>query len=358
MKQSRLLANVEKKEALVLAPMLEKLAARIGAQVLVEPEWRIAGQITFKDGRRSYFRYNTLDLNPVGASDIAKDKDYANFFMASMGYPVVPDTKAFYSDRWATAIRMPRRNIDAAFRHAKKIGFPVIVKPNSGSQGSGVAMVHDRREFYRAMRAIFRDDRVALVQRPVSGKDFRLVVLDNRIVSAYQRIPLNVIGDGRSTISQLLGAKQRGFIAAKRDTQIQMADPRLAAKLAHQGLTLRSVPKRGEQIFLLDNANLSTGGDSVDVTNKVHPGFRRLALEITRDMGLRLCGVDLMVNGDIDAAPSTYWVLEINAAPGLDHYVKTGEAQMKVVEDLYLEVLKHLERRPAFRRERSGHASA
>ncbi len=348
-KLSRRMPKVKKKEALILAPMLKKLAARIGATVLVEPEWQIAGQITFKSGRRSYFRYNTLDLNPVGASDVAKDKDYASFFMAAMGYSVVPDTRTFYSVQWAEAIRMPRRNIDAAYRYARKLGFPVVVKPNSGSQGTGVAVVHDRREFYRAMRAIFRKDRVALVQRPVHGKDYRLVVLDNKIVSAYERIPLNVVGDGRSTISRLLREKQRGFVAAKRDTQIRMDDPRIARKLARQGLTFRSVPVLGERIFLLDNANLSTGGDSVDVTGKVHPEFKRLVVRITRDMGLRLCGVDLMVDGDIGAKPTRYWVLEINAAPGLDHYVKTGKAQEMIVEHLYLEVLKHLERRPAIR---------
>ncbi len=69
------------KESLILASTLTKIAPRIGASVITEPGWHIAGQITFKNGTKSYFRYNTLDLNPVGASDIAKDKDYANFFM-------------------------------------------------------------------------------------------------------------------------------------------------------------------------------------------------------------------------------------------------------------------------------------
>lgn len=349
--------KVKKKEALILAPMFKKLAARIGATVLVEPEWQIAGQITFNSGRRSYFRYNTLDLNPIGASDIAKDKDYASFFLAAMGYPVVPGSKAFYSKRWAEAIGVPRQNIDAAYRHAKKLGFPVVVKPNSGSQGTGVALVQNRQEFFKAMRAIFRKDRVGLVQRPVHGTDYRLVVLDNKIVSAYERVPLNVVGDGRSTITQLLKAKQRGFAAARRDTQIRNDDPRLALKLARQGLEFRSVPACGERIFLLDNANLSTGGDSVDVTHKIHHGFRSLGVKITRDMGLRLCGVDLMIDGDISARPRRYWVLEVNAAPGLDHYVKGGKAQQKIVEDLYFEVLRHLERRPAIRHGRRSSSS-
>jgi D-alanine-D-alanine ligase-like ATP-grasp enzyme len=334
----------KKKESLVLGRMLQKIAPRIGASVLMEPEWEIVGQITFKSGRHSYFRYNTLDLNPMGGSEIARDKDYSNFFMRSMGYPIVPSSKTFFSDQWGKAIGSPRRNIDAAYRHARKIGFPVILKPNSGSQGVGVSLVHNKREFYKAVRSVFKHDRIVLVQQPVCGADYRLVVLDKKVISAYERIPLNVVGDGKSTIGRLLKIKQKHFVASSRDTQIKTDDPRIATKLLHQGLSFRSVPTKGQKVYLLDNANLSTGGDSVDVTEKVHPDFRKLAVKLTRDMGLRLCGVDLMIDGDISQKPSAFWVLEINSAPGLDHYAKIGKVQEQIVEDLYLEVLRHMER--------------
>lgn len=333
-----------KRTSPALGRILKKIAPRIGATVLMEPLWAIAGQITFKSDRHSYFRYNVLDINPMGASEIAKDKDYANFFMKKMGYPIVPDSKTFFSDEWAKAIGSPRRNIDAAYRHARVLGFPVIVKPNSGSQGVGVALVYNKREFYRAVRIIFKRDRILLLQRPVQGKDYRLVVLDKKVISAYERIPLNVIGNGKSTVRQLLKIKQKQFIASSRDTEIKMDDPRIATKLEHQGQSFRSVPTKGQRVYLLDNANLSTGGDSVDVTREAHPAFKKLAVQLTRDMGLRLCGVDLMIEGDIREKPKTYWVLEINSAPGLDHYAQIGKAQEKVVENLYLEVLKHLER--------------
>lgn len=333
-----------KKESWMLGSMLKELASEIGASVLMEPGWGIVGQITFKSGRRSYFRYNTLDLNPMGASEIARDKDYANFFMKAMGYRIVPGSKAFFSDSWAKAINSPNRNIDAAYRHAQKLGFPVIVKPNSGSQGSGVSLVYNKREFNKATRAVFKGDRVVLVQKPVSGKDYRVVVLDKKIISAYERIPLNVVGNGKSTITQLLKAKQKQFVVSKRDTQIKTDDPRIASKLLHQKLGFESVPSNGQVVYLLDNANLSTGGDSVDVTASVHPAFKKLAVKLTSDMGLRLCGVDLMIDGDISQKPGVYWILEINSAPGLDHYAKIGNAQEKVVEKLYLEVLKHMER--------------
>ena len=334
----------KKKESLVLARMLRKIATKIGASVLIEPEFGVVGQITFKSGNRSYFRYNTLDLNPVGSADISKDKDYANFFMEKLGYRTIPKSRAFYSDRWAQAVGKPKRNIHAAYAHAVKLGFPVIVKPNSGSQGVNVSLAHTKKEFYQALRNIFKSDRIALVQPKVTGRDYRIVVLDDKIVSAYERIPLSIEGIGRSTIMALLRAKQKAFLRALRDTQIVFVDTRIINKLKRQGLMFDSVLKKGEQIFLLDNANLSSGGSSVDVTHTIHKEYAELAIKLTHDMGLRLCGVDLMVDGNIEEAPKdNYFILEINAAPGLDHYATIGKAQEKVVEDLYLEVLKHLE---------------
>lgn len=333
-----------KKESLILGKLLRKIAPQIGAKVFLEPEWGVAGQITFKNGRNSFFKYNTLDLNPIGASDIAKDKDYANFFMKQMGYPIVPGSKTFFSDHWVKTIEIPHRKTTDAYQYACKLGFPVIIKPNNGSQGSGVCLVHNKQEFYKGVKAILERYDIVLVQKPVVGKDYRLVVLDNKIISAYQRVPLNVVGDGISTIIKLVKNKQRQFLISGRDTRIKLKDPRIKNKLKYKKLTLQSIPAKGKIVYLLDNANLSTGGDSLDVTEQVHPAFKKIAIKLTKDMGLRLCGVDLMISGDISEKPKKYWVLEINAAPGLDHYSKTGKKQEKIVEQLYLEVLKSIEK--------------
>ncbi len=333
-----------KKESIILGPMLKKLALKIGAKVMLEPTWGIVGQITFKNGKRSYFRFNTLDLNPVGSSDIAKDKDYSNFFMKSMGYPVVPNSKTFFDSNRAKALDLLNRDIDSGYVHAQKIGFPVIVKPNSGSQVVGVCKVFNKSEFYRAVKTVFKSDRIVIVQSPVSGKDYRVVVLDNKVISAYERVPLSIIGNGKSTIKELILLKQNNFLISKRDTQINIDDPRIKEKLKRQGFTMNSILDKDTKVFLLDNANLSTGGDSIDVTESVHPEFKKIAINLTKGMGLRICGVDLMIQGDIKEKPSKYWIIEINAAPGLDHYAKNGKAQEKKVEDLYFEVLKHLEK--------------
>jgi D-alanine-D-alanine ligase-like ATP-grasp enzyme len=325
----------------LLGEIFRKIAPKLGATVVMEPEWNIVGQIIFKNGRKRYFRYSTLDLNPVGASDVAKDKDYANFFMNRMGYPTVPG-RTFFSNSWSRAIHS-RRNLLAAYRYATRLGFPVFVKPNSGSQGVAVAKVHTKREFYRAMREVFRQDRVALVQEPVSGRDYRLVVLDESVISAYERLPLSVVGDGRSTVRRLLVEKQKQFVASSRDTKIRAEDKRIAENLKRRGRTIRSIIPRGERVYLLNNANLSTGGDALEVTNVIHDDFKKIAIRLTRDMGLRLCGVDLMIDGDITERAGRYWVLEVNAAPGLDHYVKMGKAQKTIVENMYFEVLKAMQ---------------
>ncbi|MDD3285661.1 MAG: cyanophycin synthetase [Patescibacteria group bacterium] len=329
----------------LLGQILQKIAPRIGAKVIMEPQWNIVGQIVFKSGRKRYFRYSSLDLNPLGASEIARDKDYANFFMKKMNYPTVPQSRVFYRQDWAEAIGQAQNNIDAAYLYAKKIGLPVFVKPNSGTQGIGVALVYNKNDFYRAVRTIFKNDRLALVQPRLEGRDYRLVVLDNKLISAYERLPLSIVGNGVSNIAELLAAKQADFVNTGRDTKIKFDDYRIKAKLRRLKLDFKDVLPLGRRCYLLDNANLSTGGESVDVTAKVHSDFKKLALSLVKDMGLRFCGVDLMVQGDIGAKPQKFWILEINAAPGLDHYVKTGKAQEKIVEDMYLEVLKSLDKK-------------
>ena len=92
-------------------------------------------------------------------------------------------------------------------------------------------------------------------------------------------------------------------------------------------------------IYFFDNANLSTGGDAIDVTDSFSGQLKKDVVRLTYDMGLHICGVDLMINEET----GNWRILEINAAPGLDHYAKAGKTQAKIVEDMYLEVLKAMQ---------------
>lgn len=329
--------NIKLKQPL-LADLFLMIGKKLGIQVYVEKRWGVVGKISYPNGINRYFRGTTLDINTMGASSIAIDKDYSKIFMKDMGYPVIPWNK-FYSDSWAKKIKS-NQNIERAWLYAKKIGLPVFIKPNSKSQGAGVTMVYTKADFVKVFKKISRIDNVILVEQPISGKDYRIVVLDNKVISAYERIPLSIVGDGKSTIKQLLYKKQKEFLKAKREKTFILKDLRLHMKLKRHHLTLRSILVKNQLLKLLDNANLSTGGTSIDVTNKAHKFFKEKAIELTKDMGLRLCGVDFIISGDISDPDSKWYVIEINSAPGLDHYASTGKKQQKIVEALYTKVFK------------------
>jgi len=326
-----------------LTNLIKKLAPKVDAKVVVEPEWGIAAQIIYKNGVVRSLRMYSLDLNHIASADIAKDKDYAKFFMKKLGYKVAPGTTIFEKN-WAKVVNSDR-NISYAANYTKKLGYPLIVKPNNKSQGVGVCLVYNQKELRSALIEVFKGDKVALIEKYLPGRDYRIVVLDGEIISAYERTPLSVIGDGKHSILSLLKIKQKSFTSSGRDTKINFKDRRIKIKLKKLGYTFQSILPKGEKIFLLDNANLSTGGDALDVTNTLHSRFRQIAVNLTRDMGLRISGVDIMITkGDITKNPKNceYYIIEINAAPGLDHYVTTGRSQRKIVEAMYLKVLRAL----------------
>ncbi|KKQ20843.1 MAG: cyanophycin synthetase [Candidatus Nomurabacteria bacterium GW2011_GWA1_37_20] len=326
-----------------LTNLIMKLAPKVGARVIVEPEWGVAAQIIYRNGLVRSLRFYSLDLNHIASADIAKDKDYAKFFMKKKGYSVIPGETVF-KDSWAKTVKS-NRTISYGKKYAKKLGYPVIVKPNSQSQGSGVCVAWNEKDLREALLEIFKNDKIAVIEQYLPGLDYRIVVLDKKIISAYERIPLSVTGNGQQSILLLLKQKQKDFILNERDTKINFKDKRIKLKLKHAGYTLNTILPKNKKIYLLDNANLSTGGDAVDVTNVIHPGFKKIAINVTKDMGLRISGVDIMLTkGDITKNPKScrYYIIEINAAPGLDHYVTTGRKQRKIVETMYLKVLKAL----------------
>ena len=221
----------------------------------------------------------------------------------------------------------------------------MVVKPCRRSQGEGVAVVHSRQEVTEAARAIFQHDRVLLVQQWCPGRDYRIVVLDGEAISAYERVPLTVTGDGRSSVAQLLQQLQREFDAAGRDTRLPLDDPRIPRQLRRLGRSLKQVPFAGESLRLLDVANLSLGGTTVEITERLHPSFARLAARIASDMDLRFAGVDLIAP-DATRPLKDYAVLEINSAPGLDHYGASGPAHQAAIDELYFKVLQAVAQRP------------
>jgi D-alanine-D-alanine ligase-like ATP-grasp enzyme len=320
--------------------IIQKLAEKIGAVVLVDPECTFVGLITFKNGNKTFFRNSRFSINSSGSTAIAKDKGVSNFFLNKFGYKVT-EGKTFFSEELCEEIANSR-NIDAGFYYAKELEFPVIIKPINLSQGTFVTKVHNKQEYYQAAKKILQKTSVFIVERFYSGNDYRIVVLDDEVVSAYQRIPLFIMGDGQSTILELMQQKQENFIKNGRKEIIDFEDYRIKKNLRRRKLNFNTVIPKNNIVYLLENANLSTGGEAVDFTENIHPDFQKLAISITKDMELRLAGVDILTN-DITSPMGDYTIIEVNAAPSLSHYASFGEVQTKRVENLYLKVLKALE---------------
>jgi D-alanine-D-alanine ligase-like ATP-grasp enzyme len=319
---------------------MAEIARELGLDVEVEPNFGRVGCLTFADGRRSFFRGTSVDLNGLASSHVARDKGWALEFLARLGYGT-PRSGTFFSDEFAARIGSPN-DIHAAWDFAREIGLPVIVKPNSKSAGRGVSLAGTKRDFYRAMRAIFGPvrDQVALVQEVVDGRDYRVVVLDGEVVFAYERRSLSVVGDGTSTVSELIEAKQREFQRRWRRAP-GLEDRRIQMFMRTRRIRGDHIVPEGQALPVLPNANLSTGGDATDVSDEIGADLRRLCVQIVAGMGLRLAGLDMLVRQDLaqPLVPGAITVLELNASPGFDHYASLGETERQRVRDIHRRIL-------------------
>ncbi|MBU7582802.1 MAG: cyanophycin synthetase [Nostoc sp. TH1S01] len=324
----------------LVTSIIQKIALQIGAVVVVDPEYAFVGHITFKNGNKACFSNSKLNINGFGSAEIAKDKAYSNFFLKHFGYKVT-EGQTFFSNKICEKIGS-ERNIDAGFDYAKELGFPVIVKPINLSQGRFVTKVYNKTEYYQVAKKILRITPGFIVERFYPGNDYRIVVVDDEVLAVYQRIPLCVVGDGKSTIAELIQKKSAELTANGRKNNVDADDFRIKRKLKRQKLKLDSIIPENQVVYLLDNANLSSGGQGVDMTENIHPDFKKLAINATKDMGLRLSGLDVITD-DITQPMNNYVIIEINGSPSLTNFASIGEMQVQRVENLYFKILKALE---------------
>ena len=329
--------------------LLVRLAPLIGARIELEPQAREAGCIVFASGYRSYFWMNRFELNATPLARICQDKGLAAHFLVERGFRVAewlvvsPSSRKHFGD--------DSHGLEAARAFADRIGRPVFVKPLSMSQGRLVRLVQTDSELDYAVNEIWREmalrrgRRLALVQARCTGPEYRIVVLEGAVLAAYERSPLQVLGDGRSSVADLLDARAQQFVRDGRDLlELPIEDPRIDETLKRAGLNRRSVLPVGKRLSLFDLANLSLGGTAENCLERMHPALRELACRVASALHLTFCGIDMFIS-EIDTAASSYEIIEVNSAPGLDDSVFAGTAQGDRVDDLYLRLLAALERR-------------
>jgi D-alanine-D-alanine ligase-like ATP-grasp enzyme len=299
-----------------MTPFLSRLREAcdiVGAQLEVIPGADNSGRITLPSGRVRYFHRLHWDLNTLGAAAIALDKDATARVLKRLGY-TVPTGRSFYYERRLREAR----EIGGAYAYAKKLGLPVLLKPNDSSSDQQVSVAYTRAQFYTAAREVFAASKKLLVQRIARGSDCSVVVLDDEVLMASEKTRPYVVGDGRSTIRELIAASQRRSRAAGHPTELRADDVRVRRHLTHDRQTLETVPFKGQRVELLPCGNLGVGGDVREVTDVLHPELRALAIRVVADMGLRLASVDLVLSRPSDEPPKRCTVLEVNSAPGLD----------------------------------------
>lgn len=320
-----------------VTPILERVAREMGIEIHLEPLGYV-GMLTAPDGRKRYFRDCSFDLNTLGAGEIAHDKAYAAYFLGLHGYPV-PIGRLFFTDRWCRRHQSDDTTAAACDYVAAECGWPVVVKPNSRSLGLGVFKVSTSAALQKAARSISALDHAFLVQQVVSGREYRVDVLDGEVIRAYERYPLSVVGNGVSSVNDLLDIKQQAFERSGEHRTIPVTDSRIGATLREQGMTRGSIIPRGSRVVLLPNANYSTGGDTVDITDSLHPEWIRLSAQIAADMNLRYVGIDFVTKASLSEVPAEYVVLEINRSANIGDECGLDEHGKACLEVIYRKVI-------------------
>lgn len=212
----------------------------------------------------------------------------------------------------------------------KKIGFPIVIKPLDRNHGKGASINVQNLEDAKAGLAHAKNySRRVIVEKFITGFDFRVLVIDNKLVAAALREPAHVKGDGVNTIQQLIAETnkdpRRGYGHENVLTEITV-DRDTTDLLTKKGYDLNTVPAKDEIVYLKSTANLSTGGTSVDVTDMMHPENIFLCERIARVIGLDVCGIDIMAPNLTQPLKETGGcILEVNAAPGFRMHLAPSE---------------------------------
>ncbi|HEY9709507.1 MAG TPA: acetate--CoA ligase family protein [Oculatellaceae cyanobacterium] len=275
----------------------------------------------------------TFDCDSHLDSDFTTRKDDCKAFLSTLGFPV-PKGDVVFSSKEALVV-------------AEKIGYPVAIKPVAGHKGIGVtAEVQNQEEvkfaYGRAVDAIPENQATeVIVEKSIKGADFRLLCVNGRFVAATERRPASVVGDGHSTIADLIDRENRK--PARIDTPTSplgkiQCDESMERYLDEQGLSTDSVIEKNRTVYLRKVANLSAGGLSIDATHAVHPDNIILAQDVAQHFRLTCLGIDVIAESLAKSWKSSeFAIIEINAAPGISMHLRPAVGESVDVPSHILE---------------------
>ncbi len=222
------------------------------------------------------------------------------------------------------------RDVEELERVIHRIGYPIVLKPLDGNHGRGQSInVNDWETAKTGLEHAQKVSSRVIVERYITGYDFRILVINNKLVAAARRVPAHVVGDGELNLQQLIDKEntnpKRGYGHENVLTEI-LVDKDTEELLAKLNYSLESIPLKGEVVYLKSTANLSTGGTSIDVTDMVHPDNVTMCERISKIIGLDVCGIDIMAENLTQPLKETGGaILEVNAAPGFRMHLAPSE---------------------------------
>jgi len=267
------------------------------------------------------------------AVELASDKKATNKILGDLGLPVPTQREA--------------TSVEEAIRAARRIGYPVVVKPLDGNHGNGISVNLNSDEevaesFDLALKYNKRG-RTIIIESFIQGLDHRMLVVNGNLVAVSKRVPGHIVGDGKHTAAELIDIvnsdPRRGVGHEKVLTRLEL-DKTAIDHLNNVGYDENSVPNDGEIVFLRSTANLSTGGTAVDVTDIVHPDNKEMAQRAVKAIGLDIGGVDFL-SADISRSYKDFraGICEVNAAPGFRMHVAPSEGKPRDVAGAVMDML-------------------
>ncbi|HEX5470793.1 MAG TPA: cyanophycin synthetase [Lacipirellulaceae bacterium] len=264
------------------------------------------------------------------AESIASDKHLTRTLLKTAGVPV-PEGR-------------PVTDVADALDAAEDLGGPVVVKPLDGNHGRGVATnLTTREQIIAAYEVAIQEGSRVVVEQHITGEDYRLLVVGNRLIAAAHREPAHVIGDGHSTIRQLVDEVNRDPQRSDGHGSVLSSiklDATAIGVLKDQGHEAESIPAAGTKVLIRRNGNLSTGGTATDVTELVHPEVARRVVDAVQMVGLDIAGVDVIAK-DISRPLREQGgaVIEVNAGPGLRMHLSPSKGTPQPVGKAIIEMM-------------------
>ncbi|HEX3027972.1 MAG TPA: bifunctional glutamate--cysteine ligase GshA/glutathione synthetase GshB [Clostridia bacterium] len=265
-----------------------------------------------KDGRTEYIKQATrTSLDTYISPLIMENKEVTKIILKENGISV-PEGSSY-------------KSIDGAVEAYPAFSSKdIVVKPKSTNFGKGVVILKQPfliEDYRTAIEQAFTHDNTVMVEEFAPGKEYRFLVIGDEVAAILHRVPANVTGDGIHTIEELVEEKNedplrgKGYVTPLE--KINLGDIE-KEYLGFSGKTFKYVPKKSETVFLRENSNISTGGDSIDYTDEMLDDYKSIAVNAAKAVGARICGADIIIR-DIKAKPekTNYSVIELNFNPAI-----------------------------------------